>query len=96
MQPVERVNITDADIAQAVTNREAMKVGSSAGPSSLGAALSLIGQGDRDGGWQREGVAAIRKRSTQARALSSAHTPRTVGPHTPTVRPPPSALCPQP
>ena len=71
MQPVVKVEVSAEDVAQAVTNRAAIAVGSAAGPSSFGATLSIIGHGAGSGaaaGWKREGVATIRKRSDQAEA----------------------------
>ena len=66
VQPVVKIEVTEEEIEQAVHHRAAIAVGSAAGPSAFGAALSLIGQGDVSGGWKREGVATIRKRSTES------------------------------
>jgi len=70
VQPVVKIQVTEADIAQAVSNRAAIAIGSAAGPSNIGAALALVGQSHEDtsGGWVREGVATIRKRSTNTAA----------------------------
>ena len=64
---------SEADILAAVTNGAAIAVGSAAGPSAFGAALQLIGHGSGSisgaaGGWKREGVATIRKRSDEGEA----------------------------
>ena len=68
VQPVIKIRVTEEEVAQAVTNRALIQEGSAAGPSALGATLSLIGQGDSSGGWKREGLATIRKRSTEQAA----------------------------
>ena len=69
VQPVVKIEVTDEEIAQAVTNRALIQEGSAAGPSAIGETLSLIGQGDSSGGWKREGMATIRKRTTQQDAM---------------------------
>ena len=53
-QPVWKLEVTDEEIEQAVTNRAAIARGSAAGPSTLGMALSLVGQGDSTRGFIRE------------------------------------------
>ena len=86
-QPVVKIQVTEEEIAQAISNRAAIATGSAAGPSALGAALQLIGQGDPSGGWKREGVATIRKRSTESaanfwrRIMASGH----LAPHIPVI-----------
>ena len=64
VQPVVKIEVTPEQMEQALSIRAALAVGSEAGPSALGAALSLLGQGEASGGWKREGVGTIRKRST--------------------------------
>ena len=73
IQPVVKVEISEEEIEQAVTNRAAIAVGSAAGPSAFGAALALIGSGNgsvsgSSGGWKREGLGTIRKRSDEGEA----------------------------
>ena len=68
VQPVVKIEVTPEQIEQALSIRAALAVGSEAGPSTLGKALELLGQGDASGGWKREGVATIRKRSTEEAA----------------------------
>jgi hypothetical protein len=73
VQPVVKVEVSAEEIAQAVSNRAAIAVGSAAGPSSFGAALQLVGVGagstsGSSGGWKREGVATIIKRTDEGEA----------------------------
>ena len=55
VQPVVKIEVTPEQIEQALSIRAALAVGSEAGPSTLGKALELLGQGDASGGWKREG-----------------------------------------
>ena len=73
--------VTQEDVEQAFSNRKAVAVGSAAGPSALGKALSFVAPPNPDAresqsfkkgaaaGWTREGESTIRKRSTEAEAL---------------------------
>jgi len=61
-QPVMKVNVTQEEIEQAVSNRAAIAYQSSAGPSSLARATGYIAD------WKREGQATIRKKATEAEA----------------------------
>lgn len=64
IQPVVKIEVTAEEIEVAVSNRAAIAKGSAAGPSAFGAALELLAQGSADGGWKREGLSTIRKRTT--------------------------------
>jgi len=62
-QPVMMIEVTAEEIEQAISNRKAIKVGSSAGPSFLGTATDNAASG-----WTREGVNIIKKRGTAKEA----------------------------
>ena len=65
-QPVMNVEVTDEDIERAVGNRAAIAVGSAAGPSEFQQVLA--DDGDETGGWSREGVSTIRKKTNSKEA----------------------------
>lgn len=58
--------MTPEEVEHAFINRQAIAIGSASGPSVLGQALSVIGKGDSDSGWAREGENSICKRATTA------------------------------
>ena len=62
MQPVMQVHVTQEEIEQAFTNRQAIAYQSAAGPSMLGQATGYRAD------WKREGLSVMRKMSTAAEA----------------------------